>query len=560
MPTRPKARGKKIHVELPESTHRKLRVKAALEDISIQGFVADLIARSVSNVVITGEQPASTAQPDAVAEPSAQYAVDLFGRSKPAIAVQRRTSIRSRTAERDALHERYSAALVVNPDLSRSLVSFQSNKTTPFYRWFKFKEAFSHEFVRHILHRFPCGETGAGRILDPFAGAGTTLTTATKEGWHATGIELLPVGTAAMKARLLADTVDPAAFEHELKRIAKLGLRKRAGATYRFRHLRITASAFAPDTEDAISAFMQFHEGIAEPDVRYLFWFAALSVLEDVSYTRKDGQYLRWDSRSERVLRSNFSKGPIPDFRTALLSKLRLMQADIAQRNGGTFSNNVDIINGSCLEQLPALQDASFDLMLTSPPYCNRYDYTRTYALELAFMGYGEKDVTNLRQQLLSATVENKTKREVLSALFRECGREAEYRDCESAFDSQRALQEVLEILRDARDARELNNTSIPGMVEHYFFEMNLVIKQLSRVLAPGGRVVMVNDNVQYHGEEVPVDLILSDFAASAGLTVESIWVLSKGKGNSSQQMGAHGRRELRKCVYVWYKPSKQAG
>ena len=25
-------------------------------------------------------------------------------------------------------------------------------------------------------------------------------------------------------------------------------------------------------------------------------------------------------------------------------------------------------------------------------------------------------------------------------------------------------------------------------------------------------------------------------------------------KGNSSQQMGAHGRQELRKCVYVWRK------
>jgi hypothetical protein len=116
----------------------------------------------------------------------------------------------------------------------------------------------------------------------------------------------------------------------------------------------------------------------------------------------------------------------------------------------------------------------------------------------------------------------------------------------------------VLGLLRDAKDAGELNNSNIPGMVENYFFEMNLVIRQLARVLAPGGRVVMVNDNVQYHGEEVPVDLILSDLAVSAGLSVDAIWVLSKGKGNSSQQMGTHGRRELRKCVYVWHKASRE--
>ncbi len=47
---------------------------------------------------------------------------------------------------------------------------------------------------------------------------------------------------------------------------------------------------------------------------------------------------------------------------------------------------------------------------------------------------------------------------------------------------------------------------------------MNFIIHELARVLSPGGRVYMVNDNVQYNGEEVPVDLILSDFAHGAGL------------------------------------------
>jgi len=29
---------------------------------------------------------------------------------------------------------------------------------------------------------------------------------------------------------------------------------------------------------------------------------------------------------------------------------------------------------------------------------------------------------------------------------------------------------------------------------------------------------------------------------------------LPNGKGNSSQQMGEHGREALRKCVYIWRK------
>ncbi|MGH2509700.1 MAG: hypothetical protein ACRDHZ_20160, partial [Ktedonobacteraceae bacterium] len=44
------------------------------------------------------------------------------------------------------------------------------------------------------------------------------------------------------------------------------------------------------------------------------------------------------------------------------------------------------------------------------------------------------------------------------------------------------------------------------------------------------------------------------NLAESFGLTVKNIWILSRGTGNSSQQMGNHGRSELRKCIYIWEK------
>jgi hypothetical protein len=64
----------------------------------------------------------------------------------------------------------------------------------------------------------------------------------------------------------------------------------------------------------------------------------------------------------------------------------------------------------------------------------------------------------------------------------------------------------------------------------------------------------MVNDNVRYAGASIPVDIILSEIAGQLGFEVEHILVLPNGKGNSSQQMGAHGRDALRKCVYLWRK------
>jgi methylaspartate ammonia-lyase len=91
-------------------------------------------------------------------------------------------------------------------------------------------------------------------------------------------------------------------------------------------------------------------------------------------------------------------------------------------------------------------------------------------------------------------------------------------------------------------------------MVRGYFYEMACVIQECARVLRPGAPLIMVNDNVRYAGASISVDLILSEFARALGFAVESILVLPTGKGNSSQQMGSHGREPLRKCVYVWRK------
>ena len=99
-----------------------------------------------------------------------------------------------------------------------------------------------------------------------------------------------------------------------------------------------------------------------------------------------------------------------------------------------------------------------------------------------------------------------------------------------------------------------LNNNGIPRMVKGYFYEMACVISECHRVLKPNAPLFMVNDNVRYAGASISVDTIFSSIAESLGFRVENILVLPTGKGNSSQQMGEHGRDELRKCIYVWRK------
>jgi len=50
--TKAKAQTKKIHVDLPEDVHQRVRVKAALEDLSMQALVAEIVTQAVADVVL----------------------------------------------------------------------------------------------------------------------------------------------------------------------------------------------------------------------------------------------------------------------------------------------------------------------------------------------------------------------------------------------------------------------------------------------------------------------------------------------------------------------------
>ncbi len=467
------------------------------------------------------------------------------------------------SSARRELFDRYASVLTTNYDLSRSLVSFQGNRDARYASWFKYREGFSTSLIDYTIETL---DRVPGVLLDPFAGAGSALFAAAAHGWQAAGIELLPVGVLAMQARQAAERIQPENFARAVRAMLAGDFATHYDERHAFAHIAITAGAFPQDTEREMTGYLALCERQDAPvDVKLLLRFACFCVLESISYTRKDGQYLRWDHRSGRVRGAKqFDKGRILAFREAITGKLAEMTRDLEGVTSGTqyalippaerpttaVAEFIEVRQASCLEALPQLPAESVDLVITSPPYCNRYDYTRTYALELAFLGSNEVQVKQLRQAMLSCTVENKDKAAQLRGLYTP----EVFARVAQVFAGADALQEVLTILDAHQAAGAINNPSIPRMVRNYFFEMCFVIHEMARLLRPGGQIVMVNDNVQYVGEEVPVDLILSHFAECFGLTVRTIWVLPTGKGNSSQQMGKHGRTEIRKCIYIWEK------
>lgn len=463
--------------------------------------------------------------------------------------------------EREKLSNHLQDKLETAYHLNRQVVSFQANKSQPIYRWFKYKEGFSSTLVKHFLEKY---SKKNGKLLDPFAGAGTTLFAGQELGWDSYGIELLPVGAFVMEARQAIKEIKLEDLTQSVK-ILWESLDKMKEPKVLIHHISITKDAFPDDTENCLNKYLYYCNQVSDKPLSTILRFAAFSVLEEISYTRKDGQYLRWDYRSKRNLNGKpFDKGRILTFQEALKFKLNQIIEDLSGKSTSNLFEQLEkkdinelpvkIIEGSCLEELPKLESNEFDFIITSPPYCNRYDYTRTYALELVYLGYDNEQVRHLRQTMLSCTVENKEKTESLNSLYASLGQSEVFQKITQAYHSSGAMNEINSILEELNKIGSLNNKNIARMVKNYFLEMCFVIYEMARVTKSGGYCVMVNDNVRYGGEEIPVDLILSEFAENFDFEIEKIFVLPKGKGNSSQQMGNYGRTEIRKCVYLWRK------
>ncbi len=168
---------------------------------------------------------------------------------------------------------------------NRQLVSFQSSKTEMLHGWISYREGFSAELVERLLNEF--GIASGDSILDPFAGSCTTLLTAKMLGIDAVGVEVLPNSHLAWEAKSRAFDYDLDEL-HQVRDLLHTVVPPPTDTP--FPHLAITESAFPAQTEHDLMAYTRWIEMAPLADDTKLFYkLALMSILEKVSYTRKDG-------------------------------------------------------------------------------------------------------------------------------------------------------------------------------------------------------------------------------------------------------------------------------
>lgn len=468
--------------------------------------------------------------------------------------------------ERKKIEEKYFPLVKVTNEFNRQSVSYQLSKTDSIHSWLKYKEGFSASLVNKLINilNIKQGET----ILDPFLGSGTTAIESQRHGINCIGFDIMPMTQLSIKAKEKISKYDI----EELNDFLNNFLAEERPKTYlqKTKYIQITNFAYPEETALDLEYFTNFIDNSSYSDkVKYAAKLCILNCLENISYTSKDGQYLRWDKRSYKFIFANkkrieqgkapfkteLYKGDIPSLKNCFKKKFINIIDDIKQlkeHNSLNINAYINFIQNSALLELPKIQKNTIDAVITSPPYCNRYDYTRIYALELVYLGLGEDEIKKLRQSLLCCTVENKPKLDYLCDYYTSINRHKDFEKIIDIVNNSSALTESIKALEKRNSLGFINNTGVISMVKGYFFDLAFIYYELFRICKPGAKVAFVNDNVRFAGEIIPVDFISTNLAENIGFNAECIFTLKQQKGNSSQQMKKFGRAPLRKSITIW--------
>ena len=330
--------------------------------------------------------------------------------------------------ERQLLESRYAEKLEVTEKFNRKSVSYQLSKKDILHSWLKYKEGFSATLVNSLLEEM--GVKPGDFVMDPFVGSGTTALVCKMRGINSVAYDVMPLTEVALRAKAACtdyDIVELRDMFEEIK-LLEMPISYQKKTSY----ITITKDAYPDLTERYLQYIVEWRDESKYSEMaKNLLTLCIINSLERISFTSKSGQYLSWDGRSKKVqhankMRSDKGKEPLPykqvraeilPAKDTILRELAHVINDIEaiQKTKGECGNaQISYIPNSVLYEVPKLPNGFLKGVITSPPYCNRYDYTRTYALELAFLGKNDDEIKKMRQDLLSCTVESKSKIESL--------------------------------------------------------------------------------------------------------------------------------------------------
>ncbi len=239
-------------------------------------------------------------------------------------------------------------------------------------------------------------------MLDPFCGTGTTLVEAKKNSIQSIGIEATPMAFLASKTKTTWD-LSGQELRHAALNIMNNSLDVFSSENGALRKLSkeqdsiLLKNSIEPLPLHKCLVLRDAINGVADLRIRRFFLLALAYVAVHKASNLKFGPEVgvRRKKRTEANVFGDW------------FSRVNLMTDDI--ESGYEHSANASCYNFDSRDLNGLIENGSIDAVITSPPYPNEKDYTRTTRLESTLLGFLENksDLRRLKQFLLRSNTRN---------------------------------------------------------------------------------------------------------------------------------------------------------
>ncbi len=405
----------------------------------------------------------------------------------------------------------------------RRLTNPGGNKVQPEDRavhdWYRFVLSFPPHLVRDYFSKLEI-EPGE-QVMDPFAGTGTTLVEAKRAGFKSFGLEGNPMGYFACAVKVNWD-VSPDLLVADAERVAEaaaitLKLKKLPRDSLALYEETISAKAnlrtLAPEAQkliltDSISP-LPLHKALvlrdeldrmASPSTKnHLRLALATAIVSDASNLHFGPEVGLGEKKED---------APVIQ---CWLNRVYIMANDLRFVSGKKTHSEAH--QQDARDPQAVVSRRTIDVVITSPPYPNEKDYTRTTRLESVLLGFikTKDELRALKQGLIRSNTRN-----VYVA------------DDDDRWVSK--FQSIQKIASEIEERRlELGKTSgferlYHKVTKHYFGGLARHFANMRQLLSPGARLAyVVGDQASYLRVMIRTGKLLAEIAEHLGYKVDGI-------------------------------------
>jgi len=397
---------------------------------------------------------------------------------------------------------------------------------SPIHSWYQFVLGYPPHLVKHYLSKFNINRDNIA--LDPFCGTGTTPVECMKCGIRNWGIEANKMAYFASTVKTNLD-LDPSELSDRLGFIVQS-----ANNSFKYHQISDGSSLITPVESQQKMIIVKKIPRLTEEQEKIIpAGFISqkpldkVQILKAIIDTIDDNDIRAFFTLSLANLivkkAGNIGFGPeiyrkkakldidaLPYF---VLNSNHMIQDIKLFKNGRNLSN---IINGDSRDVKKCLNSnlkGKIDCVITSPPYPNEKDYTRSTRLESVLLGFiqNKQELRLMKENLLRSNSRNIFVNDTDG-------------ECVKKFDSIERIADEIEEKRIRMNKSSGFEKQYHKIVRHYFGGMLLHLKTLKPFLSPDAKLAyVVGDQMSFFQTYIPTADLLGEVAESLGYKVSEI-------------------------------------